>query len=222
MRIDIYLAVAGLVAGCGSALLLQWVSARVPRVDFWLPAASLARSLVSIEDDGNFPSRYGELLKLLAQYLGRQVLTLALPIFAVATVAMLILPQLADRSTSRPKNADSVPASEVAIQDREIQPASQDDPERPASRDSWSAHAGGTAVAANYTPAAPAEEIIPAAARDDSPVSEPIDRPASRIPPRTPDSQWILPFGQKQSDVTFFLALCVGSGAGAILPLRKK
>jgi hypothetical protein len=222
MRIDLYLVVAGVVAGCGSALLFQWASARVPRVDFWTPAANLARSLVAVEDDGNFLSRYGELLKLLAQYLGRQVLTLALPICAVAIVAMLIVPQLADRSVPPATKSDFVPERQVALRNRDIQPTSQDDQERPASPDSWEANAGGTTIAANYTPAPLVAEIIPVVARDESPVSEPIERPASRIPPPSSDSQWILPLGLKQSDITFFLALCVGSGVGAILPLRKK
>jgi hypothetical protein len=222
MRIDLYVVVAGVVAGCGSALLFQWVSARVPRVDFWLPAANLARSLVAVEDDGNFLSRYGELLKLLGQYLGRQVLTLALPIGAVATVAMLILPQLADRSAPPPTNADFVPERQVAIQSRDIRPASRNDQDLAASPGSWVANAGWTTVAANYTPGPLVEDIIPVVARDESPVLEPIERPASPILPPSSDSQWILPLGLKQSDLTFFLALCVGYGVGAILPLRKK
>jgi hypothetical protein len=92
MRIDPYLALWGTAAGVGSAILFRWVSARVPRVDVWLPAAQLARSLVALEDDGAFLSRYGELLKLLIRYLGRQALTLALPCVVAASVAMLVLP----------------------------------------------------------------------------------------------------------------------------------
>jgi hypothetical protein len=222
MRIDLYVVVAGIVAGCGSVLLFQWVSARVPRVDFWLPAANLARSLVAIEDDGNFLSRYGELLKLLGQYLGRQVLTLALPIGAVATVAMLIVPQLADHPNPRPADGGSFPLRDVMPQNSEIRSPVKKDRDRAASPDSWVANAGRTAVAANYTPGPPVEEIIPVVARDESPVIEPIERPVSRILPRSSDSGRILPLGLKQSDVTFFLSLCVGYGVRAILPLRKK
>jgi hypothetical protein len=95
--IDFSALIAGIATGLGSALLFRWVSARIPCVDFWRPAAILARSLTDLDEE-NFLSQYGQLLKLLGRYLGRQTLTLALPCAVVATTMLLILPRLTERS----------------------------------------------------------------------------------------------------------------------------
>ena len=98
MRIDIYATVVGISVGLGSALLFRWISARLPPVDFWRPATSLARSLLFTADVERFFARYGELLILLGRYLWRQALVVALPVGAAVVVLMLALPDLAERS----------------------------------------------------------------------------------------------------------------------------
>jgi hypothetical protein len=80
----------GLAAGLIAGVLFQWVGSRMPRIDFWKPAAAFARSLVAVQDD-DFFARYAELLKLLALYLRRQALVLVLPV-AVVTGALLFPP----------------------------------------------------------------------------------------------------------------------------------
>jgi hypothetical protein len=122
MRIDFYSAFAGIVAGLGSALLFQRISARIPQVDFWLPAANLARSLVVMGDDDDFFSRYGALLKLLIRYLGRQALTMALPLAIVAVFAMLVLPRLEDHSDPRPATANASLPSPTRLESSNLRP----------------------------------------------------------------------------------------------------
>jgi hypothetical protein len=87
----------GVATGLIAGVLFQWVGSRTPRVEFWRPAAALARSLVAIREDDDFFARYGELLKLLARYLGRQAIVIALPV-AVVTCALFFLPQAEARS----------------------------------------------------------------------------------------------------------------------------
>jgi hypothetical protein len=126
MRIDLYAVVAGIVAGLGSAMVFQWVSAWIPRVDFWLPATNLARSLVVVGDDEDFLSRYGALLKLLMRYLGRQALTMALPLVLVATIAMLILPPSAERSNPRAADRGSFARPHVMLKNSDLRPKASD------------------------------------------------------------------------------------------------
>ncbi len=91
----------GLTAGLVAGVLFQWVGARIPRVDFWKPAAALARSLVEIRDeDDQFFARYGQLLKLLARYLGRQAVVIALPLVVVSGALLLLPPSEVDSSTN--------------------------------------------------------------------------------------------------------------------------
>jgi hypothetical protein len=183
MRIDLDVVVAGVAAGWGSALLFRWVSARVPKVDFWFPAANLARSLVADADNENFLVQYAELLKLLARYLGRQVLTMALPIGAVAAIAMLVLPALPARSLPRPDPHDSLPSLET----------DRDHPE------------------------------ILLVTRTESAVPEnKSERATPQLLSGPLEDLRTLPRELTQTDVTFFLFLCVGYGVGAIVPLRKK
>ncbi len=82
----------GLAAGFFAGVLFQWVASRMPRVDFWQTAATFARSLIVIREDDDFFARYGDLLKLLVRYLGRQALVIALPVVVVTAFALLILP----------------------------------------------------------------------------------------------------------------------------------
>jgi hypothetical protein len=121
---DLYAAVAGLVAGLGSGILFQWVSARIPRVAFWTKAANLARSLVVFADDEDFLSRYGALLNLLLRYLGRQALIMALPLATVATFVMLVLPWLESRSNSAVGN--SIPSRQITIANSDLRPKISD------------------------------------------------------------------------------------------------
>jgi len=115
MHPDLYAVVSGLVAGLGSGLIFQWASARIPRVDFWPKAANLARSLVVMADDEDFLSRYGALLNLLMRYLGRQALTMALPLATVAAFAMLVPPWLEGRSNLNLAQGNSIPSREIMI-----------------------------------------------------------------------------------------------------------
>jgi hypothetical protein len=87
----------GLAAGLIAGVLFQWVGSRMPRIDFWKPAAAFARSLVAVQDD-DFFARYAELLKLLALYLRRQALVLVLPV-AVVTGALLFPPETEARAS---------------------------------------------------------------------------------------------------------------------------
>ncbi len=84
--------VGGLAAGFFAGVLFQWVASRMPRVDFWQTAATLARSLIAIREEDDFFARYGDLLKLLVRYLGRQALVIALPVVVVTAFALLVLP----------------------------------------------------------------------------------------------------------------------------------
>jgi hypothetical protein len=126
MHPDLYAVVAGLVAGSGSGLLFQWVSARITRVDFWPKAASLARSLVVVADDEDFLSRYVALLNLLMRYLGRQALTMALPLATVVTFAMLVLPWLEGRSNPNLGEGDSIPSRPITIGNSDLRPKTSD------------------------------------------------------------------------------------------------
>jgi hypothetical protein len=112
VSIALYSALPGIVVGFLSGWLFQWVSARIPRVEFWRPAVNLARSLLTVGDDDQFFVRYGQLLRLLVRYLGRQVLTMALPVVTVAMFFLLVLPalghaaeQLAADRTQRPPSS---------------------------------------------------------------------------------------------------------------------
>jgi len=98
MGITLLAAIAeGLVAGLIAGVLFQWVASWIPRVEFWQAAVNLVRSLVAIGEDDDFFARYGDLLKLLVRYLGRQAIVASLPI-AVVTCAFAFLPQLEQRS----------------------------------------------------------------------------------------------------------------------------
>lgn len=123
---DLYAAVAGLVAGLGSGILFQWVSARIPRVAFWTKAANLARSLVVFADDEDFLWRYGALLNLLLRYLGRQALIMALPLATVATFVMLVLPWLESRSHRNPAEGNSIPSRQITIANSDLRPKISD------------------------------------------------------------------------------------------------
>jgi hypothetical protein len=98
MGITLLAAIAeGLVAGLIAGVLFQWVASWIPRVDFWQPAVNLVRSLVAISEDDDFFARYGDLLKLLVRYLGRQAIVASLPI-AIASCAYAYLPRLEQQS----------------------------------------------------------------------------------------------------------------------------
>jgi hypothetical protein len=94
---DLVAIAEGLAAGLIAGVLFQWVGSRMPRIDFWKPATAFARSLVAVQDDDDFFARYGELLRLLARYLRRQTLVLALPA-VVVTGVLLFLPQTEARA----------------------------------------------------------------------------------------------------------------------------
>jgi hypothetical protein len=94
---DLVAIAEGLAAGLIAGVLFQWVGSRTPRIDFWKPATAFARSLVAVQDDDDFFARYGELLRLLARYLRRQTLVLALPA-VVVTGVLLFLPQTEARA----------------------------------------------------------------------------------------------------------------------------
>jgi hypothetical protein len=92
MRVDVYAFIAGITAGVGSAIVLRWIYSRISRAGLWLPAMNVVRSLLNV-DDRDFVSRYRELSPLLMRYLGRQALALGASTYAVAMVAVLIVPQ---------------------------------------------------------------------------------------------------------------------------------
>jgi|HubBroStandDraft_6_1064221.scaffolds.fasta_scaffold804984_2 hypothetical protein len=109
-QIALYSALPGILVGFVSGLLFQWGSSRIPRVEFWSPAVNLARSLVTLGDDDLFLSHYGQLLRLLVRYLGRQFLTMALPVVTVGLFFLLILPPLShgsEGSQAQPSRASS-------------------------------------------------------------------------------------------------------------------
>lgn len=224
MRTDLSVVLAGVIAGLGSAPLFRWVSARIPRVDLWGPAAILARSLVVDAENENFFAQYFQLLKLLARYLGRQVLTMALPLGAVAAIAILVLPALAERSNLHPANGDSSARSEGPLSNIHIPTLAESEASSSVSpvfqRESYAQ----APVPDNSTSDPFAETIVPVAAQEERSRVEKSEQAAPQLatPASADEESRLLPFGLNDADVTFFMSLCVGSAFGAILPLRKK
>lgn len=76
-------AVAGLIVGCPVALIWLSMSARLRRIDFWPSCRRITQTLLGAADEREFRTQYWLLLKLLVQYLGRNLLltmTAALPV----------------------------------------------------------------------------------------------------------------------------------------------
>lgn len=65
---------AGIMLGVLAALIWNTVSARLGRIEFWPEFSSLARSLLAADDNRDFLSQYGQLLKLSLRYVGRNLL----------------------------------------------------------------------------------------------------------------------------------------------------
>lgn len=77
MTISLVVAAAGLVLGILAALIWRRLSARLQRFDFWPSFRRLTQDLFATANGREFVSLYGQLLKLAARYIGRNVLLVA-------------------------------------------------------------------------------------------------------------------------------------------------
>ncbi len=200
-------------------MLFRWLSARLPRVDFWLPAANLARALVAVEDQGDFLSQYGALLKLLVRYVGRQALTMSLPLLVVATIAMAVLPQSAAHSTSRPGESDPPAPRQAARANDGVRTAVRTDEDLSGARaaiDEKNAEAG----ALGSEPSV--EQIVPVAAHREEPPTRDQSRPGAGVNSPTAAHTGLSLCGLGVTDLTFFSSVCVGYGLALVVPRRKR
>ncbi len=85
-------AAAGLILGCPVALIWLSVSRRLGQIDFWPSCRRLTQSLLSAADEREFRAQYGQLLKLLAQYLARNVLLTAAAALPVVLFVLFVAP----------------------------------------------------------------------------------------------------------------------------------
>jgi hypothetical protein len=77
---------AGLLLGCPVALIWRSVSRRLGPFAFWSSCQRITRTLLNTVDARELVDQYGQLLKLLARYVARNVLlttTAALPVLLV-------------------------------------------------------------------------------------------------------------------------------------------
>ncbi|HEY3964767.1 MAG TPA: hypothetical protein VGM05_09480 [Planctomycetaceae bacterium] len=85
-------AAAGLILGCPVALIWLSVSRRLGQIDFWPSCRRLTQSLLSAADEREFRAQYGQLLKLLAQYLARNLLLTAAASLPVILFVLIVAP----------------------------------------------------------------------------------------------------------------------------------